>query len=149
MKARTLVALLFVAAWTAGSFWAASRLYRGIRKDGVIEVRVSGHDGRINLDVPSFFAVQAFRHAEWATSEGRHTFGRHDAEQWAPALRAALTELEAYDDVPLLEIEDHGSLVTMHKHGGRFVLQVEDGRERVKVVMPVKTVRRVLDSVDA
>ncbi len=146
MKASTGFIFLFLVLWTAGSVWAGVQMFQAIRNDGAIEVRVHGHDGRVAFVIPSFFAVRALRVANISCSEGR-VWGRHDAQAWAPALRAALAELEAYDDVPLLEVEDDGNVVRMHKHDGRFVLEIEDGGERVKVVMPVRTVRRALEGV--
>ena len=146
MKGSTVFILLFVVLWTAGSVWAGVQMFEAIRSDGAIEVQVDGHDGGVAFVVPSFFAVRALRVANISCNEGR-VWGRHDAQAWAPALRAALAELEAYDDVPLLEVEDDGNVVKMHKHNGRFVLEIEDGAERVKVVMPVRTVRRALEGV--
>ncbi len=143
MRRSTVLILLFTALWIAGSVWVAARVFDTVEDDGAIQVRVSGPDGRFAVVLPAFLAVRTLRHARW-TCDGNHVLGRNDVAEWAPALRAALTELEAYQDVPLLEIEDEGQLVRMHKHGGRFVLEVLDGRERVKIVMPVRTVRRAL-----
>jgi hypothetical protein len=143
MRRSTAVIVLFTLAWIAGSIWIGVRLFDAVNGDGSIEVRIRGDGGRIELDVPAFFAVRALRHATWTHDHGR-VLGRREFREWAPALRAALTELEGYDDVPLLEIEDGRSLVTMSKRRGRFVLEIEDGRERVRLVMPAAVIRQAL-----
>lgn len=146
MKSSTVIILLFLAIWTGGAIWAGAQVFGAIREEGTIEVRIDGHDGRINLAVPAFVAVRAARCGKW-TVDRNAVVNRHDVVAWAPALRAALAELEGYDDVPLLEIEENGDAVRMHKHGGRFVLEIEDGSESVKVVMPLRSVRRILEQV--
>lgn len=149
MRGFTAFVLVFLLLWTAATAWAAAELFGAMRRGDAVEVRVSGHEGRVAFALPAFLAEGVIRHASNARIQCGDgvAWTRHDAEEWAPALRAALAELEAYDDVPLLEVEDHGSIVKMHKHGGRFVLEVEDGGERVKVVMPMRTLRRALEEV--
>lgn len=144
MRISTLLIFLFLALWFAGTAFVAVSVFHAVSSDGAIEVRVAGPEGRFRVDVPAFFAVRALRSADWTTSAAGRPWGSHDLHDWAPALRAALTELEAYDDVPLFEVEDGGGIVRLHKHGGRFVLEVEDNHESVKVIMPVRTVHRVL-----
>ncbi len=149
MRGITAFVLVFLLLWTAATAWAAAELFGAMRRGDAVEVRVSGTDGRVAFALPAFLAEGIIRHASRARidCDDGIVWTRHDAEAWAPALRATLAELEAYDDVPLLEIVDHGSTVKMHKHGGRFVLEVEDGDERVKVVMPLRTLRRALEEV--
>ncbi|HEU5163764.1 MAG TPA: hypothetical protein VFV54_11495 [Thermoanaerobaculia bacterium] len=144
MRRSTFFILLFMVLWVAGTVFVAAGVYNAVSSDGAIEVRVAGPDGRLRVGVPAFFAVRALRSANWTTCAAGRSWGSQDLDDWGPALRAALTELDAYDDVPLLEVEEGGSIVRMHKHGGRFVLELDEGHESVKVIMPVRTVKRVL-----
>ena len=144
MRRSTFFILLFLLVWFAGTVFVAAGVFNAVKGDGAIEVRVAGPDGRVRVGVPAFFAVRALRSANWTTCAAGRSWGGDDLDDWGPALRAALAELDAYDDVPLFEIEEGGSIVRMHKHGGRFVLEVDEGHESVKVIMPVRTVRRVL-----
>lgn len=149
MRGITAFVLVFLLVWTAATAWAATQLFSAMRREGAIEVRVSADDGRFAFAVPALVAEKVIRHARHATvvCDDGHVWTRHDAEAWVPALRAALAELEAYDEVPLLEVVDGGKTVTMHKHGGRFILEVNDGHDRVRVAMPLRAVRRALESV--
>jgi hypothetical protein len=66
-----------------------------------------------------------------------------------PALRDGLDELVRAPDFVLLEVRERDEHVVVRKVGRRLVVTVETGDERVRLELPLTTVRRVVSKLDA
>ncbi|MFZ3216347.1 MAG: hypothetical protein WA192_09845 [Candidatus Acidiferrales bacterium] len=85
-----------------------------------------------------------------------HFVPRHDLEHasaqiqpWMPAIRAALDELRASDDVTLVEVKDPSTHVIVEKRGGSVVVDVTEADDAVHVSAPVRAIASTVEQVAA
>ncbi|HUF17127.1 MAG TPA: hypothetical protein VMS12_03680 [Thermoanaerobaculia bacterium] len=63
-----------------------------------------------------------------------------DFHQWLPVLQAVVSELDHYDDVVLLEVDDGGETVRIVKQDGHLRILVDSHDATVRVTIPPRTV---------
>lgn len=143
MRAYTVFVLLFVLLWFAGTAAVGAAVFHRVAASGTIDLQVSDAMNEVGISLPVGLALLLLDSSEVSVGDARLRV-RHDLQDWGPAVRAALEELEGYDDVPLLEVESNGEWVRVAKQGSRIVIEVDGGREQVKISMPHETLRTAL-----
>ena len=135
----TAVVLLFVGAIAAGT----AALYQG----GTIAVQVSGTHGgsEINIAVPAGLANLALALVPIVSID---VFEDDDVREWCnelqvwvPTAQAAIDALAAQPDFTLVEVNDGDERVTIRKEGRKLVIEVDSDDERIRVSVPLTTVR--------
>ncbi len=66
---------------------------------------------------------------------------------WLPAIRAASVELEKCDDARLVEVKNHEEHVTIEKHGGYLVIDVDSEEEKVHVSVPLAIAAEAVEEI--
>lgn len=148
MRRSTVVILIFLLLWSAGVVALSVAVYDAVRRQGIVELNVRNRDGRVHVGVPAGFASCALGAMLW-NGPGRDLRFEHEIHDWVPALRAALHDLERYDEVPLLAVDSGRDRVRVDKRGESISIRVENGRdESVSISMPAVTLQRALASID-
>jgi hypothetical protein len=134
----TLGVVLLALAFVAFPYWWLTR-------DGAIEVSVreSGpHGDRVSLRVPASLVRLAVTFVPTIESP-------IDDPDVADALVAARAALEAMEDVPdavFVAVDEPGTRVRIAKKEGRFVVEVDDDGDQVRIVIPQAAVGVVADA---
>ncbi len=117
---------------------------------GVATIRVTDVEEGINLylPVPMLMVEAAVSSATWGHAD--HVSMEIDAHfeqlgDYAPLVKALLTELEDCEDFTLVEVEDHGRFVKVRKQGGKMFVDVDDDGSQVRVSFPLRSVVRTVD----
>lgn len=131
---------------------AAYAFYAIVLRPGAIyvNVREGGHHGsRVNVRVPASFANAGIRLAGFAARHGDWSCVHHDehlafahseADEWRPFVRAVADELDRMPDATLVEIDSWDDRVRILKRNGGLVIEVQGGRDHVRVTVPPSTV---------
>lgn len=102
-----------------------------------VDLRESGTD--LHVALPAALVDLALAVAPTAALRS----ATREAEPYLPAIVAAWEELERVPDFVLLEVRSGADLVLVEKRAGRLVVRVdEDGASRLRVGLPLHTVRR-------
>jgi hypothetical protein len=129
-------AALILALATVGA--AAAAVYHS----GSIAVEVHSREGSgVAVQVPAGLAHVAIALAP------THLLGEAIAEiepVW-PSVEAAARVLDEAPDFTLLEIRSRGEHVIVAKERGRLLVLVDSEGESVRVALPLRTVRRIVD----
>ncbi|MGH9457225.1 MAG: hypothetical protein ACRD2J_06240 [Thermoanaerobaculia bacterium] len=144
MRRSTLLILAFFGLWVLGVGALSYAAYETVRHSGAIEVRIDDGQQAVHLDLPAVVPGLVIQQALFPKS-WRPFHVRHGAEEWGPAVLAAMRELEAYENVPLVEIEDGRERVRIEKRGERVVIEIDSPRESVRVTMPFRMLRNALE----
>lgn len=148
MRKSTVFILLLLLLWSAGAVALSVAVYDAVRAQGMVELDVRDRGSRVHLGVPAVFATCALTGMRWDGSRSNLRFG-HDIDDWTPAIRAALHDLERYDEVPLLEVDSGRERVRVEKRGDSIFIRIEDGRdESVSISMPAATLERALAAIE-
>ena|SRR5688500_13971778 len=147
MRAYTVFVLLFLLLWLAGTAAVGAAVFDRVIATGTIDLELSDAMNEVGLSVPGGLVLMFLDSAEWSAG-GARVRVRHDLQDWGPAIRAALDELEAYEDVPLLEAESGGDTVRIDKRGSRIVIEVDGGHEHLTISMPETTLRTALSLIE-
>jgi hypothetical protein len=117
---------------------------------GVATIRVTDVEEGINLylPLPMLMVEAAVSSAKWGHAD--HMSMEIDAHfeqlgEYAPLIKALLSELENCPDFNLVEVEDHGSFVKVRKQGGKLLVEVDDDGSQVRVSFPLRSVVRTVD----
>lgn len=119
-----------------------------VMKDGMIEVKVQEHhpDGtHVHLYLPATVATWG---VHLAPQERLKEHLRNSAEHLAIA-RVALRELENVPDAVLVEVESVSEHVRVATHNGSLVLDVNDPGETVRVSIPTRAARKVVEELES
>ncbi len=124
--------------------------------DGFLRVNVTERGPEphhINVMAPAMLVPIA---AQFASHFGpRHKIedAADKIEPWAPAIRAALGELNNLDDMTLVEVSEPGDHVRVEKVGSSIVIDVEDEDATVHVSAPIRAIssaiRQIADTADS
>ncbi len=107
-----------------------------------VEVRSSGPGGDdVSLRVPGVFARVA---AEFIPADARRDVV-HEIGVWLPVARVALSELSRCPDAHLVDVQSHGDRVRISKRGDVLLAEVRSRTEDVRVSIPLRAARSVLD----
>ena len=117
-------------------------------RDGSIEVEVQGADGGdLSLTVPASLVRAALTFAP-TVHGGELDDALAEVRPHWPLVRAACAQLRDLPDGVLVEVkEGDGGHVVVAKQDGDLVVQVQDGRERVRVRVPAATLQDAVDAV--
>jgi hypothetical protein len=119
----------------------AAAIYSG----GAISVSVEeGDGGGLSISVPAGLANLAIAMVPSTVIDGAVEEVRDELEPWIPAVRDAWRTLEEAPDFVLVEVTSPGEHIRVEKRGRQLVVFVEDGRDRVHVALPLKTVDRIV-----
>jgi hypothetical protein len=117
---------------------------------GVFEVSVheGGPDGNdFTLYVPAAFVQAALRLVPDAIfADIRSELDREIGNQW-PLLLAAARELDKCPDCTLVRVESGREFVRVRKEGGSYRVDVSDGDESVRVILPEDFLSKVIREV--
>jgi hypothetical protein len=116
-----------------------------VMKDGIIEVNVQEkhRDGsHIHLYVPATVATWGVHMAPEERLK-EHLRGNRENLQLA---RAVVQAFEKYPDADFVQVESPKEHVHMQTRGGSFVVDVDDEGETVHVAVPIRAVRKVLET---
>ena len=145
MRRHTILVLAGFLIWTAAVAAISWNVFEAMASSGTINVRVDTQDGRFRARVPACIAVTALSATRFDI--GGIGYEVNDGLQdWRPALRAAILELDRYEHVPLLEIHEGGDRIRVMKIRGRMMIEIDEGMEQIRVSVPMATLRRALDS---
>ena len=138
LLAGVVVGTVFVAGTVAV---AAAAIYSG----GSISVDVEeGDAGGLSISVPAGLAHLAIALVpSWVIDRAGDEV-RDELDPWIPAVRQAWRALEEAPDFVLVEVSSPREHVRVEKRGRQLVVLVEDGRDRVRVTLPLKTVDRIV-----
>jgi hypothetical protein len=132
-------AALVVSVATVGAATAA------VYSAGSIAVAVQPHDGSsVSIRVPAGLANLAIA----LTPDELLDDAIEDLEPVWPSVAAAARVLEQAPDFTLLEVRSSGEHVVVAKEDGRLLVLVDSAGERVRVAVPLATVRRIADRLD-
>jgi hypothetical protein len=113
-----------------------------VYRAGSVAVEVEPEDGsRYSLTVPAVLAgiALAFVPDDVLTDIGE------ELEPVWPTVRAAARELDEAPDFVLLEVRSDGDRVIIEKKGHRLLVLVETADDRVRVAVPIRTMRRLVE----
>ena len=117
---------------------------------GVFELSVheGGPDGaNFTLYVPAAFVQVALRLVpDVIFSEIRSELDREIGSHW-PLLLAAARELDRCPDCTLVKVESGREFVRVRKEGGSYHVDVTDGDESIRVILPEGFLSKVLREV--
>jgi hypothetical protein len=119
-----------------------------VMKDGMVEVNVQEKraDGsHIHLFVPATVATWG---VHLAPQERLREHLRNSREHLAIA-HVALRELEKISDAVLVEVDNPREHVRVEISHGRFVVNVDDEGETVRVAVPIRAARKVIEDLEA
>jgi hypothetical protein len=120
--------------------------YAAIQRAGTIDVDVQpGQGGQISVSVPAGLADLALAVVPTRVLD---EISHELAPVW-PTVHAAGRELADAPDFVLVEVTRPGELVRVRKEGRRLLVRVESGGDRVHVALPLHTIRRLADRLDA
>lgn len=144
MRRSTAFILAGLTLWIAGVVAVSWAAFDVMRDAETIQIQVADRFDSVHFAVPALFPSIVLNDILWVKSH--RPFGvHHEMEDWGPAVLVAMRELEAYDDVPLLEIRDGRDHVRIEKRGERVVVEVLAPHESVRVSMPLRLLRRTLE----
>ncbi len=66
-----------------------------------------------------------------------------------PMLRAVASRLQTLPDAVLIDVENDGGTVRIEKSGTDLVIRVVSHVERVEIVIPVNSIRRLMEKLEA
>jgi len=121
---------------------AAAAVYRS----GTVAVAVEPPDGGgLSISVPAILIhiAVALAPAEMLDEV------RDELRPVWPTIRAAARELDRAPDFVLLEIRSGGERVIVEKEARRMLVRIETDGDTVRVSIPIRTVRRIVDRVPA
>ena len=126
--------------------WAAWSVFV---KPGAISVHV--HERRPGGDhvvffVPAFLANLAIRAVPLSLVSADLCDENQEAAKWIPVLRAAAAEIEHYEDLTLVAIDDEDEHVRVVRSGGALRIEVRNSDEHVSIRVPARTVRLALNA---
>ena len=67
---------------------------------------------------------------------------------WMPTAQAAIDALAAQPDFTLVQVDDGNDHVTIRKEGRKLVIEIDSPDERVRVSIPLTTVREFCKKLD-
>lgn len=143
-----MVLMMLVLVVGSGLLLAAAVARAGLM---TVEVHSSGPEGDVDLTVPvpAVLVPLAVLGARLAPDVACDLDGvRCRLADWTPAAAAALRELAAAPDAVLVDVRDHGDSVQIVKRGDRLEIEVDDGRDRVEVTMPVELLPALAEALD-
>jgi len=153
MSRSTRIVLLLLAALSVVVVAAVGVATAAVYRAGRIDVDVATDGGGVQLALPAVLADIALavvptgvvRRA--AIDASRDT--PVDAAQWLPAVVAAIEALDAAGDARLLEVRSSDAHVVVEQRGRRLLLNIDaDDGTRVRLALPLRTVRRLLDRIE-
>lgn len=120
---------------------AAYGVHRLLFNKGVVSVHVA-EKGRYGERVFVFLPAGLVNAVLALAPIGTMNVDVHDTDfdQWLPAVQAIVSELEQYDDVVLLEVDDGGETVRVVKEDGHLRVLVDSHDATVRVTIPPGTV---------
>ena len=122
----------------------AAAIYSG----GTIEVDVEDQgSGSLSLTVPAVLADLAVGLVPSHLVDKALENAPDELRSWMPAVREAWREFARAPDFVLVEISGPNEHVRVEKRGKQLIVLVDSGGERVKVAIPLKTIRRLLEKV--
>jgi len=141
-----LVVATIYLSFVAFTAWAAWSVFV---KPGAISVHV--HERRFGGDhvvffVPAFLANFAIRAIPMSLVSSDLCDQNEEAAKWIPVIRAAAAEIEPYEDLTLVAIDDEDEHVRVVRSGGALRIEVRSPREHVSIKVPARTVRLALDA---
>ncbi|MBD3162527.1 MAG: hypothetical protein GF346_09205 [Candidatus Eisenbacteria bacterium] len=109
----------------------------------VVQVREEGGSD-VSIKVPAVLVHAAVRLVpNRCFEEARAEMGA-EYDRVRPAVRALWRELEDVPDFVLVEVAGRDEQVLVRKQSGRLVIDVDSDRERVHLVIPLRTVDSIL-----
>ncbi|HUP64943.1 MAG TPA: hypothetical protein VM557_06665 [Thermoanaerobaculia bacterium] len=145
MRRHTIIVLAGFLIWTAAVAAISWNVFEAMASSGTINVRVDTPEGRFRARVPASIATAAVGMTRFDIG-GIGYEVNNGLQGWRPALRAAIEELDRYENVPLLEINEGRDRIRVMKIRGRMMIVIEEGREQIRISVPIGTLRRALDS---
>jgi hypothetical protein len=111
-----------------------------------VKVHEKKPDGtHLRLYVPAVIGTAGIR----VLPEDRLEHVARNFKGFLPALRVAAEELDRLPDGPLVEVIDSRESVRVAKEGGALVVEVTSDKEDVYVAVPMRTIRRVVSSLES
>ena len=119
---------------------------------GVATVRIEDPEDGFSLYLPVPMAAVEAAVASMRWGESGHLRMKLDTHlrelgEFGPLVGALLLDLENSPDVTLVEVESHESVVAISKRGGSLLIDVDDRGSGVHVSLPIRSVRRTLDTI--
>lgn len=152
------VVIILLTLWLVFTSAAAWAVYTVLVRPGMIEVAVeeNGWDERhrMRLMVPAGIANGVVRTAgllddvyrvSVVLGEGPDGVDWHRHREVADLIAFAMEEIEAEEDLRILEVRDGHDHVTVDLRGGAVHVNVESWDDRVSVTVPRSTVRTMAD----
>ena len=148
MRMSTVVILILFLLWSAGAVALSVAVYDAVSRQGVVEMSVRNRDGSVHVGLPAGLASCALGVMLW-NGPGRDLRFEHEVHDWVPALRAALHDLQRYDEVPLLEVDSGRERVRVDKRGESISIRIDNGRhDSVSISLPAATLQRALAAIE-
>jgi hypothetical protein len=72
-----------------------------------------------------------------------------EIKPWVPAIRAALEQLRAGEDVTLVDVREPGQHVLVAKSGGSVVVDVTDNDDIVHISTPIRAIESTVEQIAA
>lgn len=121
-------------------------MFIAVRNAGFASIAV--HDGHEGLTVTAPIPLLPV-HIATSVMNGlpvRVEWDHHELPEVRHAMAAMIAEIESGPDATLVEIDEHGDRITLSKRGDQLELNVDDGWDRVRISVPIRTASRVAHS---
>ena len=137
---------IFLVVWlimAVGVAAITAAMYVAVRNAGFGSVAVYDRHEGVSVTVPVPALPVHIAASVLGSVPVRVHWNHGDVPEIGESFVALLDEVAAGPDATLVEITEHGDRVRVAKNGDQIVISVDDGHDRVRVTVPIRTARKV------
>ena len=115
-------------------------------REGTIRVDVDEfreNGAHVHFWVPAAMVPMALHLAPKSKMHMDH--GMRQAQEWMPTMRVMLKEMEKYQNVEFVDVQDKEQHVHIGTHNGKIQIDVDTPDEKVHLAIPIETIGDVAD----